>query len=113
MPESEGAYPNFETNATEQEKKHKISAFIVRETDIDIVEAVGNLLKAQLSKSAEECYIRELYEGDFIEYDDRSLLDILQHINKTYAKMDAHVLTGVLLSLPQEKPVKKNEKKNG
>ena len=56
------------------------------------MEAVGNLLKAQLIKSVKECYIRELNKGDFIEYDDCSLLDILQHINDKYAKMDAHIL---------------------
>ena len=55
--ESEGAYPNFEVNSTELETKHKISAFIVHETDIKIVEAVGNLLKAQFIESREECYI--------------------------------------------------------
>ena len=57
VPESEGAYPNFDANATEQEKKRKISAFIVHEKDINIVEVVGNLLKTQLIESVEGCYI--------------------------------------------------------
>jgi hypothetical protein len=102
VPASEGAYPNFDGDATEQEKKREISAFIIRETDIKIVEAVGNLLKAQLIESVEECYIRELHEGDFIEYDDRSLLDILQHINEKYAKMDAHILKANLKVFEEE-----------
>lgn len=102
VPESEGAYPNFDASATEQEKKREISAFIVRETDIKIVEAVGNLLKAQLIESVEECYIRELHQGDFIEYDDRSLREILQHINEKYAKMDAHILKANLKVFEEE-----------
>ena len=40
----------------------------------------------------EECYIQELHERDFIEYNDHSLLTILQHINDQYAKMHAHIL---------------------
>ena len=107
VPESEGAYPSFNTNATEQEKKQEISAFIIRETDIKIVEAVGNLLKAQLIESVEECYIRELHQGDFIEYDDRSLFEILQHINKKYAKLDAHILK-VSLKVFKEEPQMNN-----
>jgi hypothetical protein len=102
VPESEGAYPNFNANATEQEKKREISAFIIRETDIKIVEAVGNLLKAQLIESVEECYIRELHQGDFIEYDDRSLLELLQHINEKYAKLDAHILKANLKVFEEE-----------
>ena len=102
VPISEGAYPNFNANATEQEKKQEISAFIIRETDIKIVEAVGNLLKAQLIESVEECYIRELHQGDFIEYDDRSLFELLQHINEKYAKLDAHILKANLKVFEEE-----------
>jgi hypothetical protein len=54
VPESEGAYPNFNIDATEQEKKREIYAVIVCETDIKIVEAVGILLKAHLIESMED-----------------------------------------------------------
>ena len=66
------------------------------------MEAVGNLLKAQLIESVKECYIRELHKGDFIEYGDRSLLGILQHINKKYAKMDDHILKANLKVFKEE-----------
>ena len=61
----------------EQEKKKERYAFVVRKTDIKIVEVVGNLLKAQLRDGVEECYIQELHQGDYIEHGDHSLLDIL------------------------------------
>ena len=74
----------------------------MRETDIKIVEAVGNLLKAQLIESVEECYIREIHQGDYIEYDDRSLLNILTHIKDKYGNMDAHILKANLKVFGEE-----------
>ena len=46
VPESEGAYPSFLAGDDEQAKKKKIKKFIIRETDIRIVKAAADLLKA-------------------------------------------------------------------
>jgi hypothetical protein len=100
--ELEGTYPSFNADADKQEKEKDISAFSVRETNIKIIEAVGNLIKSQLIDSVEECYIRELHQGDYIEYGDHSLLNILQHINDNYAKMDAHILKANLNFFDEE-----------
>ena len=92
VPITEGAYPTFDARASETQKKKDILAVIVRETDIKVVKATANLLKAQFIKAIQDCYIRELHEGDHIEYNDRSLFELLDHINKKYAKMDSHIL---------------------
>ena len=45
---TEGAYPTFDANNDEHDKKVKISKFITRETNILVVEATHTLLKDQL-----------------------------------------------------------------
>ena len=56
------------------------------------MKATAELLKAQLIEAFKECYIEELNKGDIIEYDERSIFEILSHINDKSAKMDAHIL---------------------
>ena len=90
--ESEGSYPSFLAGNDKQAKKKKIKKFIIRETDLQILKATADFLKAQLIEAVEECYIEELNEGDIIEYDNCYVFEILLHINDKYAKMDAHIL---------------------
>ena len=92
VPESEGAYPGFNPNGNDQTKKKEISDFIVRETDIKTVESVENLQKTKLIENVKECYIQELHQGDYIEYDGRSLLNILTHTKDKYARRNVHIL---------------------
>ena len=92
VPKIEGVYPTFDPNDHKKTKKGEISYLIVRKTNIKIVKAVGNSLKAQLIESIKECYIQELHQGDYIEYDGRSLLNILTHTKDKYARMNVHIL---------------------
>ena len=56
------------------------------------MKATADLLKAQLIEAVEECYIEEINEREIIKYDDRSVFEILLHINDKYAKIYAHIL---------------------
>ena len=47
VPASQGAYPTFQTDATDDEKKAAISEFILNEHDILVVEDVEKLLKTR------------------------------------------------------------------
>ena len=87
VPESQGAYPNFPANATNDEKKAIISEFILDEHDILVVDAVEELLKNQLIEAIDEDYILELREGRS-GYSGRTLLEILKHLRAEYAAMD-------------------------
>ena len=89
VPESEGAYPTFAANATEDEKKKEISQFIEREKGIKTVEATEELLKGMFIDAIDEDYVVELKEG-LREYDGRTLRELLDHVHK-YAKMDDEV----------------------
>ena len=51
----------------------KISKFIVRKTNIIVVEANETLLKDQLLEWVDEAYYRTLQEGDELMYNARSL----------------------------------------
>ena len=95
VPETQGAFPTIAANATEINKKKTISKFIRDETDVLIVEAAHDLLKGQFIDCIEECYIKELYDG-YSEYDNRTLFELLDHVNSKYASMDDHVLEEIM-----------------
>jgi hypothetical protein len=95
VPESEGAYPNFAADATEDDKKKEISQFIEREKGIKTVEATEELLKGMFIEAIDEDYVVELKEG-LREYDGRTLQELLSHVSK-YAKMDDEVHRHILL----------------
>ena len=86
VPATEGSYPTFAANASEDEKKREISAFIQREKGIKTVRAVEELLKNMFLESIDEDYVVELKDG-LREYDGRTLRDLLGHVKK-YGKMD-------------------------
>jgi hypothetical protein len=60
VPELEGAYPLFATDAIEEEKKREISQFIEREKGIKIVEEVEELLKGMFIEAINKDYVVEL-----------------------------------------------------
>ena len=116
LPASQGAYPTFNANLPVGEKKKAISQFIEAETDLKIVKATEEILKNQFIDVIEEKYIKELRQG-FAEYDNRSLLDLLEHVDDKYAKLDEHVLQEIMekfnespdLSLPIDVYFEKQE----
>ena len=55
-------------------KKIKILAFIIKETDILIVEETHTLFREQLKESVQDWYYRTLHQGDNVEYDGVPLL---------------------------------------
>ena len=61
VPESQGAYPNFPADATDDEKKVIISDSILDEHDILVVEAMEELLKNQLIKVSPSMNINMYY----------------------------------------------------
>ena len=95
VPNSQGAYPIFAPNATEDQKKKEISEFIEREKGIKTVEATEELLKGMFIEAIDEDYVVELKEG-LREYDGVTLLELLEHVNK-YAKMDDEVHRLIIL----------------
>ena len=86
VPESEGAYPTFAANATEDDKKRTISAHIRREKGIKVAKCCERLLINQLLESVDNDYLLELKDG-MREYHGRTLRDLLAHLKK-YGKMD-------------------------
>ena len=92
IPDSEGAYPIFDVDDDDHQKKMKISQFIKRETDLLILEVTKHLLKDQLLEAVEDAYIRTLRKGDELMYDGRSLFEIVDHLNKTYGVGNKHTL---------------------
>ena len=95
VPNSQGAYPTFAPNATEDQKKKEISEFIEREKGIKTVEATEELLKGMFIEAIDEDYVVELKEG-LREYDGVTLLELLDHVKK-YAKMDDEVHRLIIL----------------
>lgn len=87
VPASKGAYPTFIGGATDDKKKVAIAEFILSETDILKAETCDELLKNQLLDAVEEKYLRELRDR-YSEYDDKSVLELLDHLFANYAKMD-------------------------
>ena len=87
VPASKGAYPTFAAGATEDQKKVAIAEFILSETDILKAEACDELLKNQLLDAVEEKYFRELRDR-YSEYDNKTVLELLEHLFANYAKMD-------------------------
>ena len=108
VPESEGAYPVFDDNDDEHEKKKKISQFIKRETDLLKLEATEVLLKDQLLECVDDAYIRTLREGDELMYDGRSVFELLDHLNTTYGVGDKHTVAANMKKF-LEKPDPKEE----
>ena len=68
-----------------------ISEFIESETDFKIVNATDDILKAQFIDCIKEKYIKELQEG-YAKYNNRSLVDLFEHVDNKYAKLDEHEL---------------------
>ena len=86
VPESEGAYPIFQANATENDKKRTISAHIKREKGIKTAKCCERLLINQLLACVDNDYLLELKDG-MREYQGRTLRELLAHLKK-YGKMD-------------------------
>ena len=59
VPQSQGAFPNISSQATEQEKKIAISEYMIEEYNIKVVKAMEELLKNQLIAAVDEGYILE------------------------------------------------------
>ena len=97
---TQGAFPSIAANASAINKKKTISKFIQNETDILIVEVAEELLKGQFIDSIEECYIKELRQG-YSEYDNRSLLELLEHVKTKYAALDSHVLVSIRATIKE------------
>ena len=91
VPISGGAYPTFPFGATEHEKKRIIAEFIVEEQDIIKVDITAELLKGQFLDCIEETYIMELRDP-MSEYDDVTLLELLDHVFTNYGEMDDHLV---------------------
>ena len=116
LPSSQGSYPTFNANLSVADKKKAISNFIEEETDLKIVKATEEILKNEFIDAIEEKFIKKLREG-YAEYDNRSLLDLLKHVDEKYAKLDEHVLQEIMarfdespdLSLPIDVYYEKQE----
>ena len=91
VPASKGAYPTFAAGATDDEKKIAIAEFIISEQDILKSETCGDLLKNQLLDAVEEKYFRELRDR-YSEYDDKTVLELLEHLFAEYAQMNDTVI---------------------
>ena len=91
VPASKGAHPAFAMGASEDEKNIGIAEFIVSEQDILKAETCDDLLKNQLLDVVEDKYLQELW-GRYIEYDDRTVLEFLDHLFANYAKLDDPVI---------------------
>ena len=102
VPASQGAYPTFPVNATNETKKKLIAKFLTSEYDIRVVETVEDLLKNQFVESIEEDFIFELKQG-LSEYSGVSLLKLLEHVRKEYAPMD-DIVTQKLMKRFREPP---------
>ena len=89
-----GSVPNHRSQRVGHQQKKTISKFIQDETDILIVEVAKELLKGQFVDSIEECYIKELRQG-YIEYNNHTLFEILEHVKTKYVALDDHVLCDI------------------
>ena len=63
VPVSEGAFPLFTAGMTDNQKKDRISDYLVNEFDLKVVAATGELLKNQFLEAVPEEYILELRQG--------------------------------------------------
>ena len=90
-PLSQGPYPTFPPGATEQEKKQLIAEFITTEQDLLKLENTEELLKNQFLECIDEDFIRELHDP-VSEYDDITLLELLDHVFANYGQMDDHLV---------------------
>ena len=86
VPESEGAYPIFAANATEDNKKMAISVHIKRKKGIKTAKCCERLLINQLLASVNDDYLFNL-KDDMREYEGRTLRELLAHLKK-YGKMN-------------------------
>ena len=87
IPVTDGVYPIFIANATENAKKQTIAEFISCETNIKMSEVVEEQLKNQLLNSLTKALILELCEGSS-QYDGRTMFDILEQVFTNYTKID-------------------------
>ena len=87
VPDSEGRYPNFPINATDEQKKELVATFVQRESDIKMAEVVKTLLHNLILDAVDKAYVAELkhtiYRYDRVE--PRALLD---HLFNHYARLD-------------------------
>ena len=86
VPQSQGAFPFFPPQATDDEKKKIIAKFLQDEHDIQVVDICEELLKKQLVGAVNEDYLLELKEG-ISEYSGVPLRDIIRHLRTEYAPM--------------------------
>ena len=91
VPASKGAYPTFAAGTTKDEKKIMIAEVIVSEQDILKAEVCGNLLKNQFLDAVEDKYLREMW-GRYSKHDDKTVLELLDHLFTNYAKLDDPVI---------------------
>ena len=76
---------------TKDEKKIAIAEFILSEQDILKAKTCGDLLKNQLLDAVEDKYLRELWDR-CSEYNDRTVLELLDLLFANYAKLDNPVI---------------------
>ena len=89
--QSSGTYPTFAPGATEHEKKAKMATFIVVEKAIKVEDVMQNLLRNQVLKAVDPEYYMEL-EHSIFQYDQVSVMELLTHLFKNYAKIDDQLL---------------------
>ena len=83
VPESRGMFPSFPMGLTDDDKRTIILEFIKQEEHIKIAKKMEILLRNQIVKAVHDDYISELRD-DFMEYDERSVLEILNHLFTNY-----------------------------
>ena len=83
--QSSGTYPTFAPGATEHEKKAKMATFIVVEKAIKVEDVMQNLLRNQVLEAVDPEYYMEL-EHSIFQYDQVSVMELLTHLFKNYAK---------------------------
>ena len=83
VPESRGMFPSFPMGLTDDDKRTIILEFIKQEEHIKIAKKMEILLRNQIIKAVHDDYISEL-KDDFMEYDERSVLEILNHLFTNY-----------------------------
>jgi hypothetical protein len=89
--QSSGTYPTFEPGATEHEKKAKMATFIVVEKAIKVEDVMQNLLRNQVLEAVDPEYYMEL-EHSIFQYDQVSVMELLTHLFKNYAKIGDQLL---------------------
>jgi len=79
VPESRGMFPSFPMGLTDDDKRTLILEFVRQEEHIKRAKKMEILLRNQIIKAVHDYYIMEL-KDNFMEYDKRSVLDILNHL---------------------------------